>query len=91
MRLKFITPLKDQTVKEGNSAHFEIELSHENLPVTWYKNEIKIHPSRINLITSDGKKHTLEIKEVTRDDTCQIRAEVAQLSTKCHLNVIGED
>uniref|UniRef100_A0A4W3IPX0 Immunoglobulin I-set domain-containing protein n=1 Tax=Callorhinchus milii TaxID=7868 RepID=A0A4W3IPX0_CALMI len=89
-RLKFLTPLKDQTVKEGNTAHFEIELSHENLPVTWYRNETVLHPSRTVLISTDEKKHVLEIREVTLDDTCEIKAEVTELSTKGCLIVIGK-
>uniref|UniRef100_A0A4W5NVY9 Ig-like domain-containing protein n=1 Tax=Hucho hucho TaxID=62062 RepID=A0A4W5NVY9_9TELE len=67
MRLKFELPLQDQTEKEGNTARFELELSHENVPVTWYKNETKLHVSRTVLIYSRGKKHTLEIKELTLD------------------------
>uniref|UniRef100_W5L6S2 Ig-like domain-containing protein n=1 Tax=Astyanax mexicanus TaxID=7994 RepID=W5L6S2_ASTMX len=28
----------------GSTARFELELSHENVPVAWYKNETKLHP-----------------------------------------------
>lgn len=81
--------MSDQTVKEGKTARFEIELSHENVPVTWYKNEIRLHPSRTVIIHVEGTKHILEIKEVTLDDTCQIRAEAKGISTKAKLLVIG--
>lgn len=89
MRLKFISELKDQTVKETETAQFEIELSHENMPVTWYKNEIRLHPSRTVIIHVEDTKHTLEIKEVTLDDTCQIMADAKGISTKAKLLVIG--
>lgn len=89
MRLKFISELKDQTVKETETARFDIELTHDNVPVTWYKNEIRLHPSRTVIIHVEGAKHTLEIKEVTLDDTCQIRAEPKGISTKAKLLVIG--
>lgn len=89
MRLKFVSELKDLTVKETRTARFEIELSHERVPVTWYKNEIRLHPSRTVIIYVEGTKHTLEIKEVTLDDTCQIRAETKGISTKANLLVIG--
>lgn len=89
LRLKFISELKDQTVKENETARFDIELSHENVPVTWYKNEIRLHPSRTVIIHVEEKKHMLEIKEVTLDDTCQIRAEAKGISTKAKLLVIG--
>lgn len=89
MRLKFATELKDQTVKETKTARFEIELSHDNVPVTWYKNEIRLHPSRTVIIHVEKTKHILEIKEVTLDDTCQIRAETKGISTMAKLLVIG--
>lgn len=90
IRLKFISPIKDQTVKEGNTARFELELSHENIPVTWYKNDVKIHPSRTVVTHVDGKKHVLEIKEVTLDDTCQIKAEAKGIPSMANLTVIGK-
>lgn len=89
MRLKFITPLKDQTVKEGKTARFELELSHENVPVTWYRNEIKLHQSRTVLTHVDGTRHVLEMKELTIDDTCQIKAEAKGIPTMANLTVIG--
>lgn len=90
IRLKFILPIKDQTVKEGKTARFELELSHENIPVTWYKNDVKIHPSRMVLTHVDGKKHVLEIRDVTLDDTCQIKAEVKGIPSMANLTVIGK-
>lgn len=89
IRLKFVSPMSDQTVKEGKTARFEIELSHENVPVAWYKNETKLHPSRTVLTHVDGKRYILEIKEVTLDDTCQIKAEAKGISTTANLTVLG--
>lgn len=76
-------------MKEGTTARFELELSHENIPVTWYKNEVKIHPSRTVLTHVDGKRHVLEMKEVTLDDTCQIKAEAKGIPSMANLTVIG--
>lgn len=77
-------------MKEGTTARFELELSHENIPVTWYKNDVKIHPSRTVVTHVDGKKHVLEIKEVTLDDTCQIKAEAKGIPSMANLTVIGK-
>lgn len=77
-------------MKEGTTARFELELSHENVPVTWYKNDTKIHLSRTVLTHVDGKKHVLEIKEVTLDDTCQIKAEAKGIPSMANLTVIGK-
>lgn len=43
IRLKFISPLEDQTVKEGETATFVCELSHEKMHVVWFKNDAKLH------------------------------------------------
>lgn len=89
MRLKFTSELKDLSVKEGKIARFETEVSHENVSVAWYKNEIKLHPSRTVLIHFEGLRHVLEMKEVTLDDTCQIKAVAKGITTKAKLLVIG--
>lgn len=83
-------PIKDQTVKEGKTARFELELSHENVPITWYKNDVKIHPSRTVLTDVDGSKHVLELRAVTLDDTCQIKAEAKGIPSMANLTVIGK-
>lgn len=77
-------------MKEGNTAWFELELSHENIPVSWYKNDVKIHPSRTVVTRVDGKKHVLELKEVTLDDTCQVKAEAKGIPSMANLTVIGK-
>lgn len=77
-------------MKEGEKAQFELELSHENIPVTWYRNDVKIHPSRTVLTHVDGKKHVLEIKDVTLDDICQIKAEAKGIPSMANLTVIGK-
>lgn len=89
VRLKFLQQLHDQTVKEGNTARFELELSHEDVPVVWYRNELKVHVSRTVLTHVDGKRHVLEMSTLTLDDTCQIKAEAKGVFTEAKLTVIG--
>lgn len=82
-------PLQDQTVKEGKTAHFELELTHDNVPVLWYRNEVKLHVSRTVLMHVEGKKHRLEMRTVSLDDTCQIKAEAKGIYSVAQLSVIG--
>ena len=70
-------------------VQFEFELTHENVTVTWYRNEIKLHPSRTLITHVEGKKHLLEMRELTLDDTCQIKAEAKGVSSTANLTVIG--
>ena len=78
-------------MKEGQTAQFDVELSHENVPVTWYRNEIKLHPSRTIVTQVDGKKHILIMRELTLDDTCQIKAEAKGFPSMANLTVIGNN
>lgn len=91
MRLKFVQQLQDQTVKEGKTALFELELSHENVPVVWYRNEVKLHVSRTVITHVEGKKHTLEMRTLTLDDTCQVKAEAKGIYSMAKLTVIGNN
>lgn len=89
MRLGFVQQLQDQTVKEGKTARFELELTHDNVPVVWYRNEVKLHVSRSVLIHVEGKKHALEMRALSLDDTCQIKAEAKGSYSVAKLSVIG--
>lgn len=89
MRFKFTKPLQNQTMKEGNTARFELELTHENVPVVWYRNEVKLHVSRTMLTFVDGVKHSLEMRMLSLDDTCQIKAEAKGIYSMAKLTVIG--
>lgn len=89
MRLKFTQQIQDQTVKEGKTALFELELSHENVPVIWYRNEVKLHVSRTVLTRVEGKRHFLEMRSMSLDDTCQIKAEAKGIYSMAKLTVIG--
>lgn len=89
IRLDFIKPIKDVTVKERETAEFSAELSHENIPVVWYKNEVRLHPSKVVHISEDGKVHTLAFKEVTTDDTSMIKVEAMDKSSEAMLTVLG--
>lgn len=89
MRLKFVQMLEDQAVKEGNTVRFDLELSHENVPVVWYRNEVKLHVSRTVVTHVEGKRHSLEMRMLTLDDTCQIKAEAKGIYSTAKLTVIG--
>lgn len=83
--------LHDQTAKEGKTVQFWLELSHEDVPVVWYRNEVKLHVSRTVQTHVEGKKHFLEMKTLTLDDTCQIKAEVKGMYSMAKLTVIGNN
>jgi len=89
IRLEFIKPIKDVTVKERETAEFSVELSHDNVSVSWYKNDVRLHPSKVVHMSEDGKTHILAFKEVTIDDTSMIRVEAMGKTASAMLTVIG--
>ena len=70
---------------------FTVELSHENIPVVWFKNDQRLHTSKVVSMTDDGKFHTLTIKDLTIDDTSQIRVEAMDKSSEAKLTVLGKN
>ena len=89
IRLEFIKPIKDVTVKERETAEFRVELSHEQIPVVWYKNDVRLHPSRVVHMSEDGAVHTLTFREVSVDDTSMIRVEAVGRTSEAMLTVLG--
>ena len=83
-------PLYGVEVFVGETATFVCELSHEKMHVVWFKNDAKLHTSRTVLISSEGKTHKLEMREVTMDDISQIKAQVKDLSSTANLKVLGK-
>lgn len=77
------------TVKERETAEFSVELSHDNVSVSWYKNDVRLHPSKVVHMSEDGKTHNLAFKEVTIDDTSMIRVEAMGKPASAMLTVIG--
>ena len=88
IRLEFLRPIKDVTVKERETAEFSVELSHK-VPVVWYKNDKRLHPTKVVHLSDQGKVHTLAFKEVTMDDTSMIKVEALGKASEAMLTVIG--
>lgn len=78
------------TVKERETAEFSVELSHEKIPVVWYKNDVRLHPSKLVQMLDDGKVHKLAIKEVTLDDMSTIKVEAMGKTSEAILTVLGQ-
>lgn len=90
IRLEFVRPIKDVTVKERETAEFSVELSHDNISVVWYKNDVRLHPSKVVHMSDQGKIHTLAFKEVSIDDTSMIKVEAMDKTVTAMLTVMGQ-
>lgn len=89
IRLKFLTPLKDVTAKERESAVFTVELSHDNIRVRWFKNDQRLHTSKLVSMDDEGKIHSITFRDLSIDDTSQIKVEAMGLSSEAKLTVLG--
>lgn len=68
--IKFIRPLEETTrVVEREEVVFEIELSHCDVEVIWYKNGAKMARTLKNIeLTSEGTVHRMVIHRASMDD-----------------------
>lgn len=89
IRLKFLTPLKDVTAKERESAVFTVELSHDNIRVKWFKNDQRLHTTKLVSMEDEGKIHSITFKNLSIDDTSQIKVEAMGMSSEAKLTVLG--
>lgn len=89
--LEFVKPLHDIEVKEAQTARFECELNKPGEKVKWYRGDKKLEPDNKNVfIESDGKVHTLVLKNVNADDAAKYYAKTSGPSTSANLYVEGK-
>uniref|UniRef100_A0A674JRC4 Uncharacterized protein n=1 Tax=Terrapene triunguis TaxID=2587831 RepID=A0A674JRC4_9SAUR len=62
-KLRIITPLKDQVVKEGEELVFNCEVNTEGAKAKWYKNEEPIFDSAKSIMVHKDLVYTLRIRD----------------------------
>lgn len=68
---------------------FTVELSHDNIRVKWFKNDQRLHTSRSVWMDDEGKTHSITFRDLSIDDTSQIKVEAMGLSSEAKLTVLG--
>lgn len=68
---------------------FTVELSHDNIRVRWFKNDQRLHTSKLVSMHDEGKTHSIAFKDLSIDDTSQIKVEAMGLSSEAKLTVLG--
>ncbi|XP_055361320.1 obscurin-like protein 1 isoform X12 [Betta splendens] len=61
--------LKDIRTTERETASFEVELSHSNVPGTWIRNGIRIKPTSHFRVSAQGPVHSLSMSNLSVEDT----------------------
>lgn len=88
--LEFVKPLQDIELKENQTARFQCELNRPGEKVKWYKGDKRIEPDNKNIfIESDGKVHTLVLKNINADDASKYSIKTSGPSSSASLFVEG--
>lgn len=82
--------LTDIKTTERETASFEVELSHSNVPGTWMRNAIKLKPTNHYRMSAKGQVHSLTIYNLSVEDTGTFTFSVENLKTTARLVVKGE-
>lgn len=67
-RLRIITPIKDQQVKEGQELVFNCEVNTEGAKAKWFKNDEAIFDSPKYVMVHKDLVYTLRIRDAQLDD-----------------------
>ena len=85
-------PLKDQKVKEFETATFQCEVNKSNLKVKWLKNGEELKASKRIDFSSIDKKHILTIRNAEPTDQSEYTIIVEEgVESKAKLTVEGNE
>ncbi|XP_053185183.1 obscurin-like protein 1 [Scomber japonicus] len=79
--------LTDIKTTERETASFEVELSHPNVPGTWTRNGIQLKPTHHFRMTAKGQVHSLTVSNLSVEDTGTFTFCVENLKTSARLVV----
>ena len=91
-----IEPLKDQTIREGQSVEFKCKISAKPIPqIKWQKGEKIIKPSKYFQMVKDGELYTLKISEAFPEDEgvykCIATNPAGTITLQANLRVLAPD
>uniref|UniRef100_A0A3Q2P0Z8 Obscurin-like protein 1 n=1 Tax=Fundulus heteroclitus TaxID=8078 RepID=A0A3Q2P0Z8_FUNHE len=75
------------TAVTRETASFEVELSHSNVPGTWIRNGIQLKPTNHFRMSAKGEVHSLTISNLSVEDTGTFVFTVENLKTSARLVV----
>ncbi|KAK3083483.1 hypothetical protein FSP39_023775 [Pinctada imbricata] len=79
--LKFVTPLSDLEVKEGETIQLECTVSKNNQSATWLKDKKALPVDNRIQVTSQDTRHTLTIKSAMLDDEAEYVVKIGDISS----------
>ena len=86
---KFIKPLSDATIMEGDTAELTCEVNKEGATVKWFADTKEITDDDKYEIITEATVHKLRVKGASVDDTAEITAKVEDEKTSAKLSIEG--
>lgn len=87
LQYDFTRPLEDVKVFERENATFTCEVTHKNVPVTWYVNSEQVVPSTKYQVLTEGAVHRLVIGKVKLEEKVEVKAVFHETSCTSRLVV----
>ncbi|XP_067393755.1 obscurin-like protein 1 [Emydura macquarii macquarii] len=80
-------PLLDVATVEKETATFQLELSHEDVPGMWTRDGIRVKPSRTCRVSATGRVHSLTLLGLTLEDSGTVTFTADTLRSSARLTV----
>ncbi|CAM4532706.1 unnamed protein product [Lepidochelys kempii] len=80
-------PLSDVETFEKETATFQLELSHADVPGMWTRDGIRVKPSRTCRVSAAGCVHSLRLLGLTLEDSGTVTFTADTLRSSAHLTV----
>ena len=81
--------LKDVTVRRGEEASFEIELTKGDAKIRWFRNSQEVQLSEHIQLAIDGKRQRLVIYDCAAEDDCEYSCVIGDQKSAARLNVLA--
>ncbi|XP_019363471.1 PREDICTED: obscurin [Gavialis gangeticus] len=85
--IKIMKPLEDVEVSEKESATFVCEISHDEVQIQWYNNDVKQKASDYIKMRQDGRTHSLIYSLCHMEDAGLIKFVAENAESRAHLRV----
>ena len=87
LQFKFTKELQNQHVNENEFAVFECEVSHKDIPINWYINDMKIEASSKYQVFMEQTIHRLSVNMAKPKDAGTVKAVFRDTKTSAQLTV----
>ncbi|XP_048868574.1 obscurin-like isoform X50 [Brienomyrus brachyistius] len=86
-KIKVVKGLEDLKANEKETVTLEVELNHANVEGSWTKGGIRVRAGTSCHFTVLGKKHTLTLSQLKKEDAGMISFQAEGAHTSCRLTV----